>query len=349
MQRFDAETADEQESKNESEVTTSFLAQLSTWDKAELDENLANRVQISKRAVGKIIQVFDRLMQRNDKILQIVKGEGGDQIVDVDAALREQIEEVIKENRNLQEKNMELHSKNQTVMLNEAKLLESLAANETAEAELKHKIDGLEYELEKVRCRNDKLENHLAEAIEKIKNVTVHGSDSKNGKYFSKITSKISLTFFLLDKPGGSGATMTTVAALHLEELKKELDEYKELSANRMQEIDKLNEEKASYVNEIDKLKMDMRHLPESVIVETTEYKILQSQFSVLYNESMQINTMLDEARQQLAKSKSEYQRYIEYLESNELDEQKKLRNELLQKQYVLDQTRKEFENLRNK
>lgn len=182
LQRFDAETADEQESKNESEVTTSFLAQLSTWDKAELDENLANRVQISKRAVGKIIQVFDRLMQRNDKILQSVKGEGGEkEIVDVDALLREQIEEVLKENRNLQEKNMELHSKNQTVMLNEAKILESLAAHETAEAELKHKIDGLEYELEKVRCRNDKLENHLAEAIEKIKNVTVHCADTKNG------------------------------------------------------------------------------------------------------------------------------------------------------------------------
>lgn len=331
MQRFDAETADEQESKNESEVTTSFLAQLSTWDKAELDENLANRVQISKRAVGKIIQVFDRLMQRNDKVLHVLKGEGDEkEMVNVEVTLREQIEEVMKENRNLQEKNMELHSKIQIVMLNEAKLLESLAAHETAEAELKHKIDGFEYELEKVRCRNDKLENHLAEAIEKIKNVTVvMGSDSKS------------------DKPGG--ATMTTVAALHLEELKKELDEYKELSGNRLQEIEKLNEEKASYVNEIDKLKMDMRHLPETVIVDTTEYKILQSQFSVLYNESMQINTMLDEARVQLTKSKTEYQRYIEYLESNELDEQKKLRNELLQKQYVLDQTRKEFENLRNK
>lgn len=92
-----------------------------------------------------------------------------------------------------------------------------------------------------------------------------------------------------------------------------------------------------------------MRHLPDTVIYETTEYKILQSQFSVLYNESMQINTMLDEARAQLAKSRTEYQRYIEVLESNELEEQKKLRNELLQKQYVLDQTRKEFENLRNK
>lgn len=276
-------------------------------------------------------------MQRNDKVLQALKGEGDDkEVVNVETTLREQIEEVMKENRNLQEKNMELHSKIQIVMLNEAKLLESLAAHETAEAEMQHKIDGLEYELEKVRCRNDKLENHLAEAIEKIKNVTVHGSDNKSDKSGS-------------GGGGGGGATMTTVAALHLEELKKELDEYKELSSNRLQEIEKLNEEKAGYVNEIDKLKMDMRHLPETVIVDTTEYKILQSQFSVLYNESMQINTMLDEARAQLAKSKTEYQRYIEYLESNELDEQKKLRNELLQKQYVLDQTRKEFENLRNK
>lgn len=181
LQRFDAETADEQESKNESEVTTSFLAQLSTWDKKELDENLANRVQISKRAVGKIIQVFDRLMQRNDKVLQFVKGEDKE-TVDIDASLREQIEEMIKENRNLQEKNMELHSKNHTITLNEAKLQESIAAHETAEAEMKHKIDGLEYELEKVRCRNDKLENHLAEAIEKIKNVSVIGNDKTNGK-----------------------------------------------------------------------------------------------------------------------------------------------------------------------
>lgn len=184
LQRFDAETADEQESKNESEVTTSFLVQLSTWDKKELDENLANRVQISKRAVGKIIQVFDRLMQRNDKILQVARTDDDvddkEASANIDATLREQIESIIKENRNLQEKNMELHSKNHNITLNEAKLLESLSAHETAEAEMKHKIDGLEYELEKVRCRNDKLENHLAEAIEKIKNVSVIGNDNKN-------------------------------------------------------------------------------------------------------------------------------------------------------------------------
>ena len=75
LQRFDAETADESENKNENEATTSFLMQLSTWDKEELDDKLANRVQVSKRAVAKVIQAFDRLMQRNEKITLALKGE----------------------------------------------------------------------------------------------------------------------------------------------------------------------------------------------------------------------------------------------------------------------------------
>lgn len=49
--------------------------QLSTWDKEELDDKLANRVQVSKRAVAKVIQAFDRLMQRNEKITLALKGD----------------------------------------------------------------------------------------------------------------------------------------------------------------------------------------------------------------------------------------------------------------------------------
>lgn len=98
LQRFDAETADESENKSiiivlgslvrwigvylyvyivldENEATTSFLMQLSTWDKEELNDKLANRVQVSRRAVAKVIQAFDRLMQRNEKITLALKGE----------------------------------------------------------------------------------------------------------------------------------------------------------------------------------------------------------------------------------------------------------------------------------
>lgn len=339
LQRFDAETADELENKNESEVTTSFIMQLSTWDKEELDEKLANRVLVSKRAVAKLIQVFDRLMQRTDKISDILKVEKDDSkaldVSTLDEYLRQMNNDLIKENRNLQERNIEMHSKYNAMSLEISKYQDTLTGKETEEAELRHQIDSLQYELEKVRCRNDKLENHLSEAIEKLKDYQVHGNEIKPslGKECTK--------------PGGS--IMTVAQQQHLEELKKELDEYKELANNRLAELDKLHEEHKKTLKEVDKLKMDIRQLPESVIVETNEYKCLQSHHSVLYNEFMQITTFLDETRQQLKTNRNEHLRQIEILESKELADQKSLRDELLQKQYVLDQTRKEFENLRNK
>lgn len=74
LQRFDAETSDQQENDNENEATTSFISQLSTWDKDELEENLRQRVEVSKRAVSKVIATFDRIVQRNEKITFALKG-----------------------------------------------------------------------------------------------------------------------------------------------------------------------------------------------------------------------------------------------------------------------------------
>ncbi|KAL5234581.1 hypothetical protein ACI65C_001991 [Semiaphis heraclei] len=118
LQRFDAETADELESKNESEATTSFLVQLSTWDKEELDEKLANRVQVSKRAVAKVIQAFDRLMQRNEKISLALKGEfEGDEAPSLDETVRQANSELQAENQKLQTLNTSLHKKYHTMSL----------------------------------------------------------------------------------------------------------------------------------------------------------------------------------------------------------------------------------------
>ena len=57
-------------------------------------------------------------------------------------------------------------------------------------------------------------------------------------------------------------------------------------------------------MKEVEKLKMDLSTLPEYVVVETTEHKCLQSQFSVLYNEAMHLKTQLEENRYELNFSK---------------------------------------------
>ena len=53
---------------DESDETKAFLTLLSTWDKQELEQRLGQRVEFSKRAIGKLLQAFDRLLQRNEKL-----------------------------------------------------------------------------------------------------------------------------------------------------------------------------------------------------------------------------------------------------------------------------------------
>ena len=185
LQRFDAETGDELEKKGESESTTSFLTALSTWHKEELDEKLANKVQVSQRAVGKIIQVFDHLLQRNEKISKALRGEkeseptendvdvapeadsqtgeDKDNVPSLDDAVKELNGKLTDENQKLHQVNTSLHEQNHFLQLKNAEFTENLTAEITKCEELENKFDDVSYELNKFRNRNEKLETLLVE------------------------------------------------------------------------------------------------------------------------------------------------------------------------------------------
>ena len=97
----------------------------------------------------------------------------------------------------------------------------------------------------------------------------------------------------------------------------KEMHEQREMAANQLAELERLHQNHRDVLQQLEHLKMDIRQLSESVVVETTEYKCLQSQFSVLYNESMGLKTQLDEARQHWHTAKNAHLRQIELMESN--------------------------------
>lgn len=325
LQRFDAETSDESEKKNENEATTSFLALLSQWDREELEEKLAQRVQVSTRAVAKMLQAFDRIVQRNHKIMLALKGEqadGEEEPPSLDEAVRQANIELQTENRNLHSLVTGLHENQHRFSLKFAESQDKLTATETANAELKNRIEDLEYELSKTRNREEKLDCHLAEALQKLKS-------------------------YNLPQGGDGRPQISALSQVKLEELQRELEEQKELSANRLMELETLNTDHKETLKLVEKLKMDIQCLPECVVVETTEYKCLQSQFSVLYNESMQLKTQLEESRTLLSTSKNIHLRQIEQMESEELAVQKKLRTEVIQLEDTLAQVRKEYEMLR--
>ncbi len=211
------------------------------------------------------------------------------------------------------------------MQLKHAQFEERIAAEETRKEELQNKVDDLEYELTKSRMRNGKLETALAETQEKLKMYV----DRDGG---TSIENKVVL----------SGAERKTV-----EQMNHDLEEQRELATNRLMELERLNSNYKDSLKEVEKLKMELSTLPEHVVVETTEHKCLQSQFSVLYNEAMQLKTQLEDARNQLQVAKNCHMRQIEQMESEELLAQKKLRTEVIQLEDMLAQVRKEYEMLR--
>ena len=153
-----------------------------------------------------------------------------------------------------------------------------------------------------------------------------------------------------LDKDGGEleqKVVLTNAERKSADQMNHELEEQTELANSRLSELEHTSSLYKDTLKEVERLKMELSTLPEHVVVETTEHKCLQSQFSVLYNEAMQLKTQLEEARGQLQTVKSAHMRQIEQMESEELMTQKKLRTEVIQLEDMLAQVRKEYEMLR--
>jgi len=195
------------------------------------------------------------------------------------------------------------------------------AASETEAAELKNKMEDLEYNLANALQKIDKYDRQLGEAVNKISTYE-EGGITVSG--------------------GGEGVSKNKFV-----EISKELEEQKELATNRLTELERIQKDHQEAVKIIEALKMDISALPEHVIVETTDYKCLQSQFSVLYNESLQMKTQLEETRNLLQSSKNHYLRQIEEMEGAEVEGQKKLRNDFIQLEDQLGHVRHECESLR--
>ena len=184
----------------------------------------------------------------------------------------------MKENKNLHRLNTSLHERNHFLSLKQAEFEELINAETTKNEELQNKVDDLEYELTKCRMRNGKLETVLIDTQEKLR--------------------------MYLDKDGGEleqkVGVLTNADRKSADQMNQELEEQRELANSRLNELEHTSTLYKETLKEVERLKMELSTLPEHVVVETTEHKCLQSQFSVLYNEAMQLKTQLEEARNQL-------------------------------------------------
>ncbi|XP_054667712.1 E3 ubiquitin-protein ligase BRE1B-like [Grus americana] len=234
------------------------------------------------------------------------------------------LRELLRDHRRLQDLTLQLQEKHHRVSLELAELQDKATSAETKVLEMGTTVEGLQWDSAKLRKREGRLDRHLAEALEQL----------TSGSYGS-------------GSSGGFQGGQITLSMQKFEMLNAELEGNQELANSRMAELEKLQQELQQAVRGHERLKVALRSLPEEAVKETLEYKVLQSQFSLLYHESLQVKTQLDEARALLLATKNSHLRHIEHMESDELGVQKRLRTEVIQLEDTLAQVRKEYEMLR--
>lgn len=330
-----------------------------------MNDGMKNRVMLTTRIVEKLLQVFGRMQGKYEKLSVQIRNairldcpELGLSDVEGDEALERRIdqqlqprspegqspkqrgsnswrmraqalanlnEQMVNDVKRLSREVTQLHERHHLTTSNHLKLKDEVEQYKDENEELKSRLDALEFELNKSRTREQRMEDHFFEAREKLRDMQCGAASGVNS--------------------GSDNGTLP--AGSKLEDLKRELDENKELANSRLIELDALNVKHKELLKEREKLKMDLKCIPDSVIHESAEYKSLQSHFSVLFNESEQLKTQLGEAKTQLITVKNEHLRQIELMESEELAMQKKLRNECMQLDDSLLQVKKEYEMLR--
>ncbi|CAD7683770.1 unnamed protein product [Nyctereutes procyonoides] len=278
-----------------SEPALAFVVALGASSSEEVELQLQGRMEFSKAAVSRVVEASDRLQRRVEELCQRVYSRGDSE--PPGEVARARTRELGRENRRLQDLATQLQEKHHRISLEYSELQDKVTSSETKVLEMETTVEDLQWDIEKLRKREQKLNKHLAEALEQL----------NSGYYVSGSSS-------------GFQGGQITLSMQKFEMLNAELEENQELANSRMAELEKLQAELQGAVRTNERLKVALRSLPEEVVRETGEYRMLQAQFSLLYNESLQ---------------------------SDELGLQKKLRTEVIQLEDTLAQVRKEYEMLR--
>uniref|UniRef100_A0AAX7T0S4 E3 ubiquitin protein ligase n=1 Tax=Astatotilapia calliptera TaxID=8154 RepID=A0AAX7T0S4_ASTCA len=296
---------------HQGETNNSFLATLASSSSEEMEAELQERVESSQKQATRVFSL-------NVMLLLFIPG-GSLWVV---ASKLNTL--LTSENERLQQLTEDLKQK-YTHMTSESRLL-ARAANKADQrvSEVQALIEELQWDMEKIRRRENRLNAHLIEILERV--------NSKGYKVCGEASSVCGTI---------------TINKRKFEEMNSELEENRELAENRLIELQKLEQDLQNVQQENGSMKTELLNRAESLVKETAEYRCLQSQFSVLYNESLILKAQLDETRARLNTTRTARLRQLEHMENDEVTLQRKVRTEVFQLEDTLAQVRKEYEMLR--
>ncbi|CDR13806.1 unnamed protein product [Oncorhynchus mykiss] len=196
------------------------------------------------------------------------------------------------ENDRLRQLTDDLQQKHSHMTSESRSLGRAVARADTRVSELQGLIEELQWDMEKIRRRETRLNTHLGEILERV--------NSKGYKVCGEASSVCGTI---------------TINKRKFEEMNSELEENRELAENRLSELQRLQQDLQTVNQENNNMKVELLSRAEGVVRESSEYRCLQSQFSVLYNESVGLKSQLDETRTRLNTTRTARLRQLEHME----------------------------------
>ncbi|KAL3044890.1 hypothetical protein OYC64_013209 [Pagothenia borchgrevinki] len=306
---------------NQGEPNNSFLATLASSSSEEMEAELQERVEKSQKQASHVVEIYECLKRTVDQLKTELDSGADGSLWQAASKLNTLL---TNENKRLQQLTEDFKQKH-SHMTSQTRPL-GRAANKADQrvSELQVLIEELQWDMEKIRRRENRLNAHLTEILERV--------NSKGYKVCGEASSVCGTI---------------TINKRKFEEMNSDMEENTELADNRFVELQKLQQDLQSVHQENNNMKAELLIRAEGVVKETSEYRCLQSQFSVLYNESLILKSQLDETRARLNTTRTARLRQLEHMENDEVALQRKVRTEVFQLEDTLAQVRKEYEMLR--
>ncbi|XP_036798647.1 E3 ubiquitin-protein ligase BRE1A isoform X1 [Oncorhynchus mykiss] len=348
---------------HQGETTTSFLATLASSSSEEMEAELQERVESSQKQANRVVEIYDSLKTTVEQLKKDQDSGAEGSMWQVAAQLNTLLSS---ENDRLRQLTEDLQQKHSHMTSESRSLGRAVARADTRVSELQGLIEELQWDMEKIRRRENRLNTHLGEILERV--------NSKGYKVCGEASSVCGTI---------------TINKRKFEEMNSELEENRELAENRLSELQRRQQDLQTFNQENNNMKVSLQSLTlglgrqnpmalspnpaiglaevprpysaiqtsqmkvellsraEGVVRESSEYRCLQSQFSVLYNESVGLKSQLDETRTRLNTTRTARLRQLEHMENDEVSLQRKVRTEVFQLEDTLAQVRKEYEMLR--
>ncbi|GAA6076399.1 E3 ubiquitin-protein ligase BRE1A isoform X1 [Tachysurus ichikawai] len=303
------------------EGASSFLAMLASSSSEEMEAELKERVESSCKQASCVIEICESLKITVDQLKKDLSADSDGKLLEIAARLNTLL---ANENERLRQLTDDLKLKHSHMTSESRSLARAASRADNRISELQVSIEELQWDTEKIRRRENRLNTHLGEVLERL--------NSKGYKVCGEASSVCGTI---------------TINKRKFEEMNSELEENRDLAENRLSELQKLQQDLQTVVQENNNMKMELTCRAEGMVRETAEYRCLQSQFSVLYNESLVLKAQLDETRARLNTTRAARLRQLDHMENDEVSLQRKVRTEVIQLEDTLAQVRKEYEMLR--